>query len=117
MTRSTAAELAGDVGHQLGRRPVGPRPRCRLARPLSPPGVLVPQLAPRRALEPPHHAVGVAGEVGEHVARRSSRAAGSDHRAVVVGQAVEVGLEGGLCSEAAVDPLPVAGAGARRARH
>ncbi len=55
-----------------------PAPASMSAAPLlEPPGVLVALLAPRGSLQPPHHAVRVAGDVGEHVAHGSSRAVGS----------------------------------------
>ncbi len=55
------------VGHQLGRWPG--RPCVDLVAPLfEPAGVLVAQLAAGCTLEPPDHAVGVARDVGQHVA-------------------------------------------------
>ena len=69
-----------------------PAPASMSARALLEPArVLVAQLARRRALQPPHHAVRVAGEVGQHVADAPAGQAArpARHR---VGQAGQVGV-------------------------
>ena len=65
MIRSTSVRALAHVGHELGGRSA----RAILdvaAALLETAWILVAQLAQRRALQPPHHAVGVAGDVGQH---------------------------------------------------
>ena len=98
-----------DVGHQRGGRAGGPGLDVGAAL-LETTGILVAQLTPGRTLEAPHHAVAVAGDVGEQVADAPARqpAGPTGH---VVGQPGQVVDQRLLRGEATGDPLD------RGARH
>ena len=76
ITRATAAELAATSATSSAAGRAAPD-SMSAASSFQPAGVLVAQLAARGALEPPDHAVPVAGEVGRAGDPRSSPAAGS----------------------------------------
>ena len=91
------------VGYQLGGRTS--RPRLNVGSPLlDAAGVLVEQLAPGRTLQAPDHAVGVAGEVGEHMADAPARQQARRPRRLVA-QAVQRRVQDVLGRDAAGHPL------------
>src|SRR6185437_12615955 len=92
---------APDVGRQLGRRPAGAGGDVG-----GPPGVtprvLVDHFVPGGPFEPPDDAVGVAGDVGQHVAHRPVREV-AGRPALLVGETGEVVQQGPVGAAAAVD--------------
>ena len=99
-----------DVGHQLGRGPGRPGLDVGAAL-LETTGVLLAQLAAGGTLEAPHHAVAVAGDMGEHVPHAPARQPAGPTRHVV-GQPAPDRPPRPLGGEAAGDPLE-RGAGRR----
>ena len=102
MTRPTASELrtTSATSSAADRRAPASMSRAPL---LETAGVLVAQLTVGRALEAPHHAVAVAGEVREHVpdAPAGQQARSARH---LVGEPRQVVGQGPLRGQAAGDP-------------